>query len=467
MAGLLDTLSLGARSLQAQRHGIDVAGHNLANVNTPGYARQRVSLAAVTTVDEYGSYIGAGADVVGIESIRDEILDSQVQSERSITGSLAAQEKALQSSLTALNDGVQRSSSVADGVTTGISRTLNELFARFQALSVSPLSTADRQALVMSAQSLGQEFQQVDNRLARVDQALSDELKLGVNQANALLDEISGLNSRIAGAELRSPGSALDLRDARQEKLEQLAKYVPLSISNEDNGSVTVSVQGSILLQSNQPVVHLQLITGPGDKLTPALEGQSDALQPTSGSLHGLLEARDGALKALRDDFNALASSLITEVNAAYSRGFSPAGTTGALFFTGADASDIKVNASLVSNPGSLQASSSAAESSDNKILLQLSDLANKGVTSLGGKTFSQAYAAILTGTGQSLASTTSQLENQKAVETLLKTQRDSVSGISLDEEVTNLVKFQKAFQASARFITVTDELLDSIINLT
>lgn len=467
MAGLLDTLSIGSRSLQTQRHGIDVTGHNLGNVNTPGYARQRLTLQAVSTVDEYGNYTGAGSEVIAIESIRDQILDNQVQTERSVTGTLEAQEKALQSALTALNDGVQRSAGVSDGATTGLSNSLQELFARFQGLSVSPLSTADRQALVMSAQSLAQQFQQVDSRLARVDQAFTDELNLGVTQANKLLDEIADLNQRIVSAELRVPGSALDLRDSRQQKVEALANFIPLTVSNEDSGAITLLTNGAILIQNTEPVVHLQLITNSTGKLVPALASQSETLEPTSGLLHGVLEARDNSLKSLRDDINSLASSLITEINSVYTKGFSPTGSTGSSFFTGANASDIKVDPALVNNPGSLQTSASATESGDNKILLQLLQLAGKGIASLGGKTFSQAYAAILTTTGESLAATTRQLENQKSVETLLKTQRDSISGVSLDEEVTNLVKFQKAFQASARFITVTDELLDTVINLT
>jgi flagellar hook-associated protein 1 FlgK len=172
------------------------------------------------------------------------------------------------------------------------------------------------------------------------------------------------------------------------------------------------------------------------------------------------------AAPVLEVALNSLASVLATEINQVHRAGFGLDGSTGADFFTGTTAADIKVNDALLTNAASVQASGVAGAMGDNQIARTLAQLAEKKHASLNNQTFSENYGQTVAALGESLASTNGQLGDQRLVEGLLQRQRDSIGGVSLDEEMTELMKFQKAYQASARLITTVDEMLNTIMNM-
>jgi flagellar hook-associated protein 1 FlgK len=184
----------------------------------------------------------------------------------------------------------------------------------------------------------------------------------------------------------------------------------------------------------------------------------------TSGSVQGTIDARDGALQSLRDDLNNSAAQLIAEVNAVHQAGFSLTGSTGADFFSGTDAGTIQVNAALAADPSLLQASGVSGAAGDNQVALALAQLANKKIAALSNQTFSQRFSQTVANLGQALSSVNSDISDQNLVQNMLQRQRDSISGVSLDEEMTEMMKFQKAYQASARLITTIDEMLDTVL---
>jgi flagellar hook-associated protein 1 FlgK len=182
--------------------------------------------------------------------------------------------------------------------------------------------------------------------------------------------------------------------------------------------------------------------------------------------MQGTIAARDGALQALRRDVNALASDLITKINAIHVTGYSLTGSTGQDLFSGTDASDIAVNSALAGNPALLQGSAVSGAVGDNQVALALAQLANAPQASLGNQTFSQRYSETVATFGQALSNVNSQLADQEIVQTMLWRQRDAVSGVSLDEEMTDMIKYQRAFEASARLISTVDELLETVISM-
>ncbi|HYE33640.1 MAG TPA: flagellar hook-associated protein FlgK [Methylomirabilota bacterium] len=466
MAGLFDTLQLGSRSMQAQRHGLDVAGHNLGNVNTPGYARQRVALAEVGGVSSSVGFLGAGVDAVGVAAIRDAALETQIQLETGISGSLSAQEKALYQALAALNESLNTNAASAAEITNGLTKKIGDLFSSFQTLSTSPLSPADRQNVLVAAEALALEFRNVSARLDRVDGALAQLAGNEVETVNQLLDEVSGINDRIVQAESRTNTPAHELRGQLQQKLGELAGHIPFTLSTPAVGGIALTVDGHTLIAPAQQPQKLALVTS-NNTVAIGISGQPDALTLSSGSLHGLLETRSTTLTALRADIDLLASSLISSVNQAHSNGFAPDGSTGRAFFAGTTAADIRVSETLTANPSLLQTSGAQANASDNATALGLAQLASTPVQGLNNQTFASFYGGVVSGLGATLKGAREQLATQRAVEGMLANQREAISGVSIDEELTDMMKFQKAFQASARFVSVADELLDAVINLT
>ena len=194
--------------------------------------------------------------------------------------------------------------------------------------------------------------------------------------------------------------------------------------------------------------------------------GAGAPLTLTGGSIAGTIDARDGALKSLHDGINNLAGQIISQVNTVYRAGYDLNGNTGADLFTGTNASDIGVNATLASDPSSLQASGVAGAAGNNDVVLALAKMANTAQAGLGNQTFAQSYNGTITGLGSALNSVNNQLDDQTAVESMMLNQRNSVSGVSIDEEMTNLVMFQRAFQASAHLVSVVDQMLGTVVSL-
>jgi flagellar hook-associated protein 1 FlgK len=186
----------------------------------------------------------------------------------------------------------------------------------------------------------------------------------------------------------------------------------------------------------------------------------------TGGSMHGAMEVRDGAIADLQKSLDTLASSLITQVNQVHSAGFSLTGSTGAAFFTGTNAATIGVNTALRDNPALIQASGVSGAAGDNQVALALAQLGSKAQAGLANQTFGQHYGQTTAALGNAMVDVNQKLGDQQMVENWLTQQRDSISGVSLDEEMTELVKYQKAFEASARLVNTVDEMLDTVLSL-
>jgi flagellar hook-associated protein 1 len=469
MLGLFGTLNLGARSLATQRQGVETAGQNLANVNNTAYARQRVQIQTSLALPSTIGPIGTGASVVAIQQLRDTLLDRQITSETSVGGFLEARQRALQYGQAALGEEIDTTGSTdASGAslsTSGLADQLNGLFNQFQNLSTNPTSLSARQALLAQAQGLAARFQDVNQKLSGLSATLDDSISSDVGSANQLLSDIASLNDQIQAAEFGG-GSANDLRDLRQQKIEGLAKLVNLDATPEADGSVNLSIGGQLLVSGKNVLDTLQTYDAGGGQMLVRTASNAAPLTLTSGSIQGAVDARDGTLADLQGGLDTLASLLINQVNTVHAAGFSLTGSTGAAFFTGTGAADIAVNTALVDNPALLQASGTAGATGDNQVALALAQLSDQPQAALNGQSFSEDYSAQVATFGQALADAQTSLSDHKVVGDMLESQRQSVSGVSIDEEMTSLLTFQKAFEASARLITTVDEMLDTVVNL-
>ena len=474
MLGLFGTLNMGARSLQVQQQGIEVAGHNLANVNNPAYSRQRLNLQTSLTIPTPIGPQGTGADVVSIQRVRNAVLDGQIQSETSARGFLESQQSILEQARSILGQEIDRAASGPDGSASslgvggqhGIAEKLSDLFNAFQEISTNPTSLPERQSALAKAQDLATEFNQISRRLDTLDESINDAIQSDAAKVNELLSSIASINKEIFTTEVYAPGSANDLRDLRQQRIEQLAELVNMQATEQANGTVDISIAGELMVSGVQIQDTVEAYDAGGRQFLLRSQNGGTNLNLAGGRIQGLIEARDGALTTLRNELDAHAALLISEVNAVHAAGFSLTGSTGANFFQGANAADIQVNAALVADPSLLQASSVNGEGGNNTVALQIAQLTDKRHAALSNQTFSQDFAGIVSGFGQALASVNSGLDDQNAVETMLLRQREAISGVSLDEEMTDLIKFQKAFEASARLVTTIDEMLQTIINL-
>ena len=472
MLGLFGALNMASQSLDTQMAGVEVTGQNLANVNTPGYTRQTVDIEASPDISTGVGPEGTGAEVTSIQQISDALLNGQIQGQQSVSGYWNSQQSALQSAQTSLDEFLNgtgstssSASSSTDTTDSGLAAQLSGLFNDFSSLADTPTSGTAQQAVVNQAQTLATAFNQTDSQLGDLNTSLNSSLTDDVSSANGLLSQIASLNSEINSAQF-SGGSANELLDTRQQDLDNLAQLTDIQTSPGTGSAVDVSIGGQTLVSGGQTLDTLQTYNPGNGQLQVETATGGVPLTLTGGTIQGTIDARDGALTTLRSGLNTLASTLITQVNGIQDSGYSPTGTTGTTFFTGNDAGNIAVNTALVNNPGLLQSSDSAADPSDNSVALQLANLATTTQPGLNNQTFGDAYSQTVAGLGDALQTANDQVTNQTAVTTMLQTQLSDVSGVNVDQEMTTLMSFQRAYEASAQLVTTLNTMMGDTLSM-
>jgi len=467
MLGLFGTLNLASRSLQTQMTGIEVTGQNLANVNTTGYSRQKVQITSSPDVLTSLGPEGTGANATSIQRVVSNLLNGQIQSQNSTSGYWNGQQTGLQSAQDAMDEflngtGVTDSTSAATGTTdTGLDGQLSGLFNAFQSVATSPTSVSARQSLVAQAQTVAASFNNISTQLGQVKTSLNASLSSDVTSANQLLTQIATLNSQITTAQAGG-GNANDLEDEREQDLENLSQLTSITTSSGANGAVNITIGGQTLVSGNNVDDTLQTYDpGNGGLLVQTATGQVN-LTLTGGSMQGTIDARDGTLATLQTNINSLANNLITQVNSINSGGYGLTGTTGNDFFNGTNASTITVNPTLVNNPSLIQASASASDPGDNTVALQLADLGTSPQSGLDNETFNASYDASVAALGSALGNANNQVTDQTTVNTMLSSQRGAVSGVNVDEEMTNMMTYQQAYEASAQMVSAVNAMLSA-----
>ncbi|WP_414661710.1 flagellar hook-associated protein FlgK [Horticoccus sp. 23ND18S-11] len=466
MAGLYSSINATVKALSAQSRALEITGKNLANVNNPNYARQRVLFGDRGTIITPQGAESLGLEALGVEQVRDFLLDGQVLREIAIQSSFEAEQAGYQRAQAGLGQGIDRAAGANElngGVGGGIAGAIDGFFNAFQSFAARPTDDGERQTLLQKAGILTDRLQLADARLVQAQSDLNAEIDTDVSEVNGLLDSVAELNKQISRLEVNAPGSAVDLRDQREAQLEKLAAKLPIEVRETASGQVQVVAKDA----SNADVM---LVDAGNVQGTVAFNGtQITAGSPATvlglsgGSIHGALTARDGAIQTLRDDLDALAEQFVTAVNTAYN----PTNLTGDFFVASG------TTAGTISLVGTLTAStlkaSDGGPAGDNSVALAIARLATTSFSTGGGDaidgSFSGFFSKTVSKLGQALADANTRVEDQTNIERLVRGQRDAVSGVSLDEEMADLLKYQRSFQASSRVFTVLDELLDNVVN--
>ncbi len=464
--GIMGTMEMARNAMRVARSGAEVSGNNLANAANPAYARQRIKLNSSVTIPTEKGPQGSGAEVARLEQIRDKVLDKSIISEKSISQYFDAKQVYLRRAEANLGQTVDTRSIDSGGGASGIAEGMTELFNSFQSLSVSPTSTAERQIVVFNAQKIADKFNTIDRRLGDLRTGINAEVEDLITSVNSKLKSVAKIAINLGNIEIVE-GSANEVRDSLQSRLEELAEYVNISTATNTDGELNVFVDGFQMITDNIMTNSVGLHTDTNGMHTMAEQVAGNVINLKSGYLKGLIDARDTSIVDLKTKVNTLAVQLITEVNTLHRSGYDLDGNTGQDLFTGTGAADVGVNANIISDPKQLQGSSSASESSNNDVIRSIAALSITTLAGLNGMTFSEHYGNTISRFGQEISLTTSQLDDQQTVQKMLEKQRESIMGVSVDEEVANLLVYQRAFQASAKLLTTMDGLMRDVLNLT
>ncbi len=473
MSGLFSSLYTNTNALRAQSAALDIIGRNMANVNNTSYARQRVVFGDKGSVDTPLGAQSLGTEPVAIQQMRDRLLDGQITEETSNTELLRSQLKYLQQAQTALGQGIFGNAGTVDTITnnpelpSGIAASLDAFFNAWQSFATEPASVVNKQQLIANTDDLVDKIRLADTRLAAIalpapaaGNTLTGQMDEDVRQVNGLLTTLADLNRQIGRVEIINPGTAVDLRDQRQAKLEELAKYIDFTTTQQTAGQVGIQVSdgggGTVDLLNLSTVTGTLARNGANYEWTPT-SAAAVAVDFSGGSLAGY-QAVGTTVQGYRTQLDAFVNALVTGVNDAYTN--SGANLNGD-FFDGANLTAGTL--SRTATVATVQAGDAGGPTGANTRALAVASLASDS-TFLNG-TPSQAYTRIVTQVAQDVSNTNLRADDQTALRDLLASQRDSYGGVSLDEETADMMRFQRAYQASAKMMAVIDELLSEVMN--
>jgi flagellar hook-associated protein 1 FlgK len=451
---LRNLYEMSRRSFTVFSAQMNTAGQNIANVNTPGYARRRLALEPADPMTSgllmrrtANGAVG-GVSIESFERMHDSLLSAASWEAKAGLGG-ADEETRLLGAL----EGVF-------GVGSGASLTdvMDGFWNAWSDVANNPTDTASRNALLHQAGTVASTLNGLDANINRLAEQTQSALAGSVDEANALLTEIAGLNDTVRAA--RAAGSPdLAAEDRRDAAVAELAAFAPVKVSDEPDG-FHITVSGMSVLQGDEPTLFQY--EGPPDTATPAVRfGSTDVTLPASAD--GTLGAQVRTLtETIPDTIAALdgfAQSLVEGVNGQHAGGFGLDGSTGLSFFDAGrlEAGSIRLSGDVLDNPGAIAAAGAADAPGD-------SDTANAIAGLREG--FDTDAAAILSDVGAKLRSARTQAGAQAAVADHLAAMEQAVSGVSMDEEMTKLLEAQHAFAASARVLNTAEEMMQTILAL-
>ena len=469
MTMLHSIMDTGKGALFANQYGISVTGHNISNVNTDGYSRQQVQLETNFPLDANPGQLGTGVVAAGIERVYDRFVGAQLQNENMSLGEWEA-----------YRDSMQRLEAVfSETDSSGLSTVMSEFWNAWHDLSNNPGGQSERVALIAQSETMTTMFQQYREDMLTIQEDTDFSIQMTVGEINGIVLQIADLNKRISDAEVFGQ-NANDYRDKRDVLLNQVSQLIDINSFESDNGQVTVMISGGKPLVEGQNTWDLSTEpdgSGLHDIVWVDNNGNSVAIGShlTGGKLKGWLDVRDTSLPQYLNDLDALAEGIIDGVNAIHSTGYGLVDTatglpyTGIDFFTGTSAGDIAVNATVADNFRTVAASATqSGVPGDNDNAIDIANLQMK--LTMGGSpatsTFDDFFSALVSDLGGDVAGAESAVRHQEEMVTLLDNYRESISGVSLDEEMIELVKYQRGYESAAKIISTVDEMMQTIINL-
>lgn len=519
MRSTFQGLEIAKRGMFTQQSALYVTGHNIANANTPGYSRQRVNFvqtepypAASLNRPQIPGQMGTGVEAGSIQRVRERFLDLQYRGEATKIGYWSARSDAIAK----MEDIINEPSDF------GLGKAMSQFWQSLQDLSTNPENEGARAAVRQRGVAVAESFNYLSNSLSQIREDLGQEIRTGLLEVNSILKQISELNDQIKAIE---PNGYLpnDLYDKRDALVDELSKFFnvkvetvssggnslkiaegiyEISLVNEDGTSIKIIDQNGYSQFSVNPSVSAGDPTNPDGYVTEiVVSGIAPAtISPNnlaSGRVRALIEAYGygpdannvkGYYPDMLADLDKMAYSFATMFNQQHQAGYDLTGAAGGDFFAmtlsgppaekGA-AATIQVDPVIMGNLSRIAASSNSGESGNGSNALYLAMIKDTQIVSgnatipngnvvsvpIQGGTVQTFYQGLIGKLGVDGQQAKRMKANAETLAQSVENNRQSVSSVSLDEEMTNMIKFQHAYNAAARNITAIDEMLDKIIN--
>ena len=462
MTSLFNLLNIGAQGLSTHARGVQIASNNATNVNTPGYARRSAELEPLSSTPG----MSGGVRLRDTRRVVDPWIEGRTLAGLSEQGASRAQSESLQ---------------VFDAIFAEESGSIGNSLDAFQSAltqwSAQPGDLPSRRVVLAQAEQVGRSFAWAAESLDSARAQINGKLEAGVASVNDRLTRIASLGNEIVKAELGG-NEASDLRDQRDQLLREVAKEVPLTVLQEADGRVQILLAGSRPLVS--PDGSVNALKASRDPATNDVRLSINAAgvdvdigaELQSGNLGGLLQARDGGLTRVQSRLDQLAADFANTYNSQHSAGVGLDGVSGRNLFepltaTQGAAKGLRLSADVAGDPNRLAGALDATRlPGDNRGALAMRALVDARTAQGGTLTLNASYASLMSEAGSTLQVAKVQDEQRSAAVDQLEALRQSVSGVSTDEEMVSLMKFQRAYEASLRVVQTADQMLAELMQI-
>ena len=460
MGSLSSALSMAVQSLNAASGALKVTNSNIANANTPGYSRQVAILQEAKPSNDGNLSVGNGVVLEGFQSVRDELVQTQIQQETQSQSGANAQLSSLQQIQPAFTTSTQ-----------DIGTQMSALFSSLSSLSTNPSSSSSRQVVITAGQNLANAFNSASGSLTAQQTGLNSQVTQDVSQINQLTQQIAGLNPQLA--ELKATGQDGGvLQDQQNQLVLKLSALTSISVTKTDAGDTLTTGNGTPLVVGSKSYT-LQAAPG-SDGMQHVLDATGTDITATlkSGDLGGTIQTRDTIIPGLLTKLDTLANQFGTAFNTAQASGKDQNGAVGGPFFTfpptvlpavvpvNGSAASIKM---AITNPSQIAASSDGSAGSNGN-LANLSAIQTTALPS--GQTPIDAYSSLVYQVGSLTSNATAESNATTSSLLQLNNQLNSVSGVSIDQESANLITYQQSYEAAARVVSIIQSLFSVTMSM-
>lgn len=461
--GIGRIFDISVRTMATYQRALDVTSQNISNAGSSDYTRQKV----VFGTEQTQAGMGMGVKIQDVVRVKNDLIDNQIRQYKSSYSDANKRSELLQ----------QIETIVAEPSDYGLSSYFNDFFNSWDQLTTNPTSLQFRSQIIQNAQRLSERFKDVYDSISSVHYLLQRDAVDKVNQLNSYLKEIYDLNRKIYENEAVGI-KASELMDRRDALLNKISELANITVQHNEYGTVSVSVGG---IQGADKNVYnefeVRFVNGKM-KIVPKTDPNTSIVL-NSGELNAITDLYSNKIPKYKSDLENLANAFIQKVNELHIQGYTLTQSGNSLtnipFFgtwdngTIVDAfvnGKIQINPDIINNPKNIAASSVALNDGNGDVANSIARLADQKLSELGDKSIIEAYSSILNDFGLEKVMSDNRIETSQMVLQQLDVQKSSYSGVSIDEEMTNVIRFQRVYEAAARLIRTSDEMLQTLINM-
>lgn len=482
----VDLFGIGSTALRTSKRSLETTSHNIANANTEGFTRQRVHQETNIPVESGGNVLGNGVNVKQVKRVHDTLIEKNLN--RSMSNHSYNEERTYQ---------LERVEQVFNEINSeGLNKVLNKFFNSFRELSNQPENEVVRSVVRDNANLVAADFRRIQDQIGNARKAIDSKIEQTVEDINMFGENITKINKEIVRVE-SAGGEANDLRDQRDQLVRNISEFFTTDTYEDRRGQFVVNVQGVGTLVTGEVTNKLKTIKSSGPegadgvgKIEITLDGRAG--KPVSqkflkGSIQAMFETRDSEIESLNNQIDEIAHGLMLSTNAIHKRGYvnkevptdengnvlykSKAGFTGINFFKEPKgkknaASSIELSDEVKTDLNNIATGLSPNSPGDNRVSIAISKLQHEKIFGDKQNTFEEYYHQSVGIIGNRSAKAQLDFEQTSGVLAQAKSIKERLSGVSLDEETANMVKYQHTYDASARMIKTADEMFDSVLSM-